>query len=570
ARSQPALSLSRCPASSSRGRSCRPQRTSNNRRFSHGASVRDEAATAVSAVVSPSRSSNPHIPILSPYPNSPYSNQPILERPAPPQQAPPVTAPPVTQRDGSRPLPSPHPATGPATPGAFPAAVQSPLTEISAQQTPTVARTPSFSTTLSKQPSRPSVATPGSLTPWKRSPRLSLSIPQSPGSPVRPKPEDVSPISDRAPSPIEPLDVLAREAESGQKRPEAETEKPRRSRKRSVPPLDLEMEKPAKSRAKRAESTASTRSRGRSVASRDDESATDSGSATLRKIKHEAPNTPAGIPEDTEAEPRAGTRRKAAAGTGPGDEGPARGRTKRKRGASESLELDTGQPTPIRHESSQYVLCTRNFPRTGAPIMNDVAAHKHASIFAKPLTEREAPGYKDLIYRPQDLKSIKSAIHHGSRAVAAATEAASTPADGESPNPAAATPSKNTVLVLPKTADIIPPKGIVNSAQLEKELIRMFANAVMFNPAPERERGFGPAFPMSKGSGARTSAPRWEADEGGIVRDTREMCDDVEQAVTRWRAAERTADELGNKSFLSLRRGSASDLNADGADDMKG
>jgi hypothetical protein len=200
--------------------------------------------------------------------------------------------------------------------------------------------------------------------------------------------------------------------------------------------------------------------------------------------------------------------------------------------------------------------------------MNDVTTHKHGSIFTKPLTEREAPGYRDLIYRPQDLKSIKSCINQGSKAVAAASEAASTPAaDGESPAPAAGTPSKNAVLMLPKSEDIVPPKAIVNSAQLEKELIRMFANAVMYNPTPQH--GFGPAFPMIKDGGSRTSPSISEPDEGGIVNDAMEMFDDVEKAVTKWRAAERTADELGHKSVLSVRRGSAGDLNMDSADDSK-
>ena len=186
--------------------------------------------------------------------------------------------------------------------------------------------------------------------------------------------------------------------------------------------------------------------------------------------------------------------------------------------------------------------------------------HKHASIFTKPLTERDAPGYRDLIYRPQDLKSIKSLIHQGSKAVAAATEAANTPVggDGESPAPTG-TPSKNAVLMLPKTEDVIPPKAVVNSAQLEKELIRMFANAVMFNPVPER--GFGPAFPMTNESSGSRESPQVPDDEGGIIKDTLEMFEDVEQAVTRWRAAERTADELASKSVLSLRRGS--DVNTD-------
>ena len=273
------------------------------------------------------------------------------------------------------------------------------------------------------------------------------------------------------------------------------------------------------------------------------------------------PSTPAGL-LDVEPEPRSSTA------------GRKGGRPKRKRAASETLEVDSTpqqqqqqqqqqQPEMSRIDPSQlgqYVLSARNFPRTGAPIMNDVTMHKHASIFTKPLTERDAPGYRDLIYRPQDLKSIKSLIHQGSKAVAAATEAANTPVggDGESPAPTG-TPSKNAVLMLPKTEDVIPPKAVVNSAQLEKELIRMFANAVMFNPVPER--GFGPAFPMTNESSGSRESPQVPDDEGGIIKDTLEMFEDVEQAVTRWRAAERTADELASKSVLSLRRGS--DVNTD-------
>ena len=280
------------------------------------------------------------------------------------------------------------------------------------------------------------------------------------------------------------------------------------------------------------------------------------------KIKHEVPSTPAGVSESAEPERPSVSR-------------PGRGRPKRKRAPSESLEAEPSQPEFTQlsrldpNMSSTYVVCARNFPRTGAPIMNDVTTHKHASIFTKPLTERDAPGYRDLIYRPQDLKSIKSLIHQGSRALAAATEAASTPAgDGESPAPGVGTPSKNAVLMLQKTEDVIPPKGVVNSAQLEKELIRMFANAMMFNPIPQR--GFGPAFPMISDSGSRESTQVPEPDEGGIIKDTLEMFEDVEQAVTRWRAAERTADELASKSILALRRGSASDLNTDSADEVKG
>lgn len=419
-----------------------------------------------------------------------------------------------------------------------------------------------------------------SSTPWKKTPRLS--IPPSPRSPIRPRPEDVSPISERAPSPIEFPEPLLEETESRQNKRRAVEEKGARTIQEPSLPQDLELKgrlKPKVEKAtgsaaakKRDRSTTSSRSRGRSVVSRDEESVAEVGNVPLEKIKHELPGTPTNIQEPPELEGRASGARKGAAALPQTEERPGRGRPKRKRGISDAPEPEPVPTEPIRPESTQsasFVLCPRNFPRTGAPIMNDVTMHKHASIFAKPLAERDAPGYRDLIYRPQDLKSIKSSIHQGSRAVAAATEAASTPAaDGESPAPNAGTTSKNAVLVLPKTEDVIPPKAIVNSAQLEKELIRMFANAVMFNPIPQR--GFGPAFPMISDGGSRESTQVPEPDEGGIIKDTLEMFEDVEQAVTRWRAAERTADELASKSILSLRRGSTSDLNTDSADEVKG
>ncbi|GAD94571.1 predicted protein [Paecilomyces variotii No. 5] len=498
----------------------------------------------------PQRNFQTEHPQVSPYVHHPYPNQsgaPMSSPTKGPQVAPPVAG---------RAYQGPYPPAGPMTPGAVPPISQSPRPGVGGLETPgKLGRTSSFPSALGKRPPRPSIDTSGSLTPWKRSP-----VSRSPGSPVRPRPEDVSPISEKAPSPFGSPEPAGRNVEEG-------TQK--RRRKGSLPPPETEgrgarFKTEQKGRTRRDQSTTSTRSRGRSVASRDDDSMTDSGSVT-RKIKQEMPSTPAGISEDTETENRASARRRGTAAQP--EEGLAKGRAKRKRGASESIDADIVPPEPIRVDTTQYVLCTRNFPRTGAPIMNDVTAHKHASIFAKPLTERDAPGYKDLIYRPQDLKSIKSAIHQGSKAVAAATEAASTPAgDGESPAPGVATPSKNTVLMLQKTADLIPPKGIVNSAQLEKELIRMFANAIMFNPTPERS--FGPAFPMITDSSSRESSQFSEAEEGGIIHDTREMCDDVEKAVTRWRAAERTADELGNKSILTLRRGS--DVNMDSSDETKG
>ncbi|BCS26485.1 uncharacterized protein APUU_51196S [Aspergillus puulaauensis] len=502
-----------------------------------------------------------------------------------------LNQPQISQQPPQPPIAKP---TGPTKPPQPPLTQQTPKVEKKAQQGPQPVATPStpqpsrplfqssappvpasgFATPIGPAQSLPttggrgsrprlSINTPGSLTPWKQTPQLTL--PHSPRSPDRPRPEDVSPISEKAQSPFESRAATPEEPEPPRRRG--------RGRKKAADadqgPAKKKGEKATVSTGrKRDRSAASSRSRGRSILSRGDESG-----AEPSKIKREVPSTPARI-NSAEAE-RSSAGQKGATGSEPR---PGRGRPKRKRPPSEAPEPEPQpQPQPDlnqpnREDSDQsapFVLCARNFPRTGAPIMNDVLTHKHASIFTKPLTERDAPGYRDLIYRPQDLKSIKSSISQGSKSLAAATEAANTPvADGESPVPNTGTPSKNAVLMLQKTDDVIPPKAIVNSAQLEKELIRMFANAVMFNPIPQR--GFGPAFPMiaDGGSGRRQFVP--EPDEGGIIKDTLEMFEDVEQAVTRWRAAERTADELASKSVLSLRRESASDPNMDSADDVKG
>jgi len=117
-----------------------------------------------------------------------------------------------------------------------------------------------------------------------------------------------------------------------------------------------------------------------------------------------------------------------------------------------------------------------------------------------------------MIRRPQDLKSIRNAISAGSRAVAAATSNNTTTAmEIDSPGPAGIGGNSTSMIQLPLTTDLQPPRGIVNAAQLEQEIMRMFANAVMFNPG-----------------------------DLGVVRDAREMCEGVEDAVAKWRAADRT------------------------------
>lgn len=232
--------------------------------------------------------------------------------------------------------------------------------------------------------------------------------------------------------------------------------------------------------------------------------------------------------------------------------------------------------------SATHILASRNFPRTSATLMNDISAHKLASIFAKPLTQREAPGYPTLIYRSQDLKSIKQAITIGNRALTAFVEQ-DRDEDGDSKDiiSLAGAGEGDARVWVKKNEDFLPPKGIVNSAQLEKEIMRVFANAVMFNPDPKR--ALGPAY--------RTRAKVQERhipvhldervdehdgdeggddvseEEGGVVKDAREMFEDVERVVGHWRAAERAAEEAailtGSGKLGKTRGGEGEEEDAD-------
>ena len=421
---------------------------------------------------------------------------------------------------------------------------------------------------------------------------------KSPGSPTPPGPEDVSPISERALSPepgaqpekkpnkgrkdeLKPqLNTSDDVVRSTEERPTSETSSTnaRGGRGHVSTPRGRGRGRgrgragSTTSSAIAGSAAASTRSQ--SVISHADELSMDTGTVKARNIKNEPPATPAGMAGDedtemTETTPDEGSRsftRKRRATLKGSETTDTPGTSKKRKRVlqdppeeGDTINLGMAQPGPNK---SDYIFASRNFPRTSATIMNDVTAHKLASMFAKPLTEREAPGYKDLIYRPQDLKSIKSAISAGSRAVAAAAETVGTPA-GEAGSPlgqGASTPSLKTSgsLWIPKTADVVPPKGIVKSAQLEKELMRMFANAIMFNPEPKR--GFGPAFKLREkhqhggdedGVDGRERAHDAEDEEeeedeeedGGVVKDTREMFQVVEKSVAAWRAAERAVED---------------------------
>ena len=399
-----------------------------------------------------------------------------------------------------------------------------------------------------------------SSTKWKNFNRTGSGA--SPGSPVRPRSRSISPLSDKAISP-EPEDssTRARETRSNKNKQAEENV--------ATPELAGNRGKGSKTRGSQARrgrggragsiaSTAadSTRARSQSVADELSEP-----SIPSKKIKpepsvstHEVSPSAASITADDTIRPK--RRRKGTFAAQANS--PSRPRTKRQRVDALTSTGVTSSPTPAADTKPGHILATRNFPRVSQALINEITSHRLASLFAKPLTEREAPGYRSLVHRPQDLKSIKAAIAAGSKALNA--YAADSNAESASMG------GKRVNIWIPASEDVVPPKGIVNAMQLEKELIRVFANAVMFNPDIATNRGLGPAFNTRRRhrshlpSNLRGETPSMEEAEGSpdgikaeigvaapvegaVVTDSRKVCRDVEVSFANWRAVERAAEE---------------------------
>jgi len=185
-------------------------------------------------------------------------------------------------------------------------------------------------------------------------------------------------------------------------------------------------------------------------------------------------------------------------------------RSKRKRSLapSEASEVARGTTADVAEQEDELqgtIIAVRNFPRLSNPVMGDITGHKYASMFTNRISDKNVEGYSSIIRRPTDIKTIKAAITAGAKAVGAYESSASSSRDASA-------------LVLPWSKDLVPPKAIVNSAQLEKELMRMFANAVMFNPGEE-----------------------------DVVADSREMFDDAVVHLVRFRDAEKGAEMAARK-----------------------
>ncbi|XPS72148.1 hypothetical protein M3J09_004317 [Ascochyta lentis] len=248
--------------------------------------------------------------------------------------------------------------------------------------------------------------------------------------------------------------------------------------------------RPGSVASSRAGGSVRDRSRSRSILSHT-ETIADTDSQPGHRIKTERRGS---IDEGIEEEPvntpsQMTTRRRGAAPT------TAPVSMRRKRNAREA-SLAESEDTPGTPGPPRTILAHRNFHRTCQPMLDDITSHKHASIFTVAVRPKDAEGYYDIIKRPTDLSTIKKALTNGAKYVTAT--ASDTPVG--SPGGSGAT------IELPISSDVVPPKAIVNPAQLEKELMRMFVNAMMFNPG-----------------------------EKGVVEDAREMFESVQRSVSSWR-----------------------------------
>ncbi|KAL6710726.1 hypothetical protein ACN47E_007783 [Coniothyrium glycines] len=378
-----------------------------------------------------------------------------------------------------------------------------------------------YSTPVNNRSPQSALGTPVSVRSiWKRS--SFVGSPKSPASP-RPKVEpldDVPDLEQSNPSPSKPKsqrksrgkgrEVDTPKISEKQSTPQDETpseQKPSdepeeqlwlepetrsgRSRRKTL----VKRKRPGSIASSRAGGSARDRSRSRSILSHT-ETVADNESQAGHQIKSERGTSVEVVEEETINTPsQISTRRRAAASH---VQIPA---SRRKRTAR-----DASLGEPEEHFSTpgppKTIVAQRHFSRMCAPIMNDINSHKHASTFTTAVRAKDAEGYYDIIKRPTDLKSIQKAIAQGGKQVAAAA----------TDTPVGSPGGGGGQVELPITLENIPPKAIVNAAQLEKELMRMFVNAVMFNPG-----------------------------EDGVVEDAREMFESVQRSVSSWRNVERSS-----------------------------
>ncbi|KAJ4271383.1 hypothetical protein NW762_000085 [Fusarium torreyae] len=443
-------------------------------------------------------SASPTPPAASEGPVAPPQQRwPPGYQPQPPQQASPAGSPaPLASKADSKSNP-PHYVPQPPRPSVLGHIIRQALnTPVKRLGTPSAPQTPMSAT--------PTHLTHGFGTKW-----APQSTPSTPG-PGHMGMEPQSPAYEPVSPPQKPATL-----------PSSAASTPRPSKKqapKAVPKLEAAVPKSARGRSARAaqkargvSSTPSlTRSRrSQSIMSHTDEPATQTTESAPKIKNEEATPRPTEETGDTTAD----------------ESVPGRPQIMTPGSVSSRLQKRKRQETPAdAPPETTQVLWTRGFTKVSSSALDQISSHRDANMFATALREKDAPNYRQIVLQPQDITSIRSAIKHGNKAAVQA--AGSLP--GGDPGTAH--------VWLPLSDELVPPKGIINSAQLERELVHMFCNAIMYNADPDR--GPGPAF-MKRTQEEEEEIVGYRLDENGVVKNTRSMFVEVEKLLGDLRSAEK-------------------------------
>ncbi|KAK0183087.1 hypothetical protein PV327_001159 [Microctonus hyperodae] len=85
------------------------------------------------------------------------------------------------------------------------------------------------------------------------------------------------------------------------------------------------------------------------------------------------------------------------------------GRAMKTYSKKQNIAVDSEPETESSGEGADY----RAWKKAVMLVYNRLATHKYASVFLRPITEDQAPGYHSVIFRPMDLSTIKKNIDNG-------------------------------------------------------------------------------------------------------------------------------------------------------------
>ncbi|XP_043265477.1 bromodomain-containing protein 8 [Colletes gigas] len=85
------------------------------------------------------------------------------------------------------------------------------------------------------------------------------------------------------------------------------------------------------------------------------------------------------------------------------------GRAMKTYSKKQNASIDSEPENEVTGEGADY----RAWKKAVMLVYNRLATHKYASVFLRPITEDQAPGYHSVIFRPMDLSTIKKNIDNG-------------------------------------------------------------------------------------------------------------------------------------------------------------